>query len=388
MSIPSGIGDRQKQSFVESGTGITARQVHVTGGTLASLTGVVGTVNVIAILGTITTIQAATVDMVKAGTLDMIKAGTVSTVVMQQAGTLDMLKAATVNMLKNGTLDMLSAGTVTTVGMVQAGTLDMVKAATVSMVTAGTIDTNKMLQDGTLSMVKAATVSMVTAGTITTVGMVQDGTLSMIKAATVSMLSAGTVTTVGMVQAGTLDMIKAGTIDKVTSGTISTVTNLAQIAGIAPTIIAGGNFGVRQTGGTTPDADAASNTLGYGHNQDGSLIHSWSMGHVFNGTTWDRARGGTLGLSVGGFSGTHITAAGTTAAIKTGTGLLHSVSINNPLAGTHTIIDGTAAGTGGTVAIILVAATDHPVTLMYDYNLANGLSVITGATTDITITYR
>jgi len=68
MAIPVGVGDRNHQSFVEDGTGVVARNAHITGGTVDSITGVVGTVNIIAILGTITSVQAATVDMVKNGT--------------------------------------------------------------------------------------------------------------------------------------------------------------------------------------------------------------------------------------------------------------------------------------------------------------------------------
>jgi len=171
MAIPANVGDLNKQSYVEDGTGIPAKRVHVTGGTVDSITGVVGTVNIIAILGTISTIN-----MVQAGTLDLLKAGTISIV---KAGTIDTNK-----MLQDGTLSMVKAATVS---MVTAGTLDMVKAATVSMLTAGTIDTVKMVQAGTLDMVKAATVSMMTAGTIDTVKMIQAGTLDMLKAGTVTL---------------------------------------------------------------------------------------------------------------------------------------------------------------------------------------------------------
>lgn len=180
MAIPTGVGDRQHQSFMESGTGKTARRVHVSGGTVDALTAVVGTVNIVAILGTITNLQS----------------GTITTVGALQTGTIDMVKAGTLDMVKAATVSMVTAGTIDTVKMVQDGTLSMLKAGTIDKIASGTIDT----------------VSMLSAGTVTTVGMVQAGTLDMVKAATVSMLTAGTITTVAMVQAGTLDMLKAGTV--------------------------------------------------------------------------------------------------------------------------------------------------------------------------------
>lgn len=130
MAISANVGDRNHQSFIETSTGVVARRSHISGGTLTAvsgtvsshitggtvdaLTAVVGTVNIIAILGTVTNLQNGTLDILKAGTLDMVKAGTVDTAKMLQAGTLDMVKAGTVDMLKAGTLDMVKAGTVST----------------------------------------------------------------------------------------------------------------------------------------------------------------------------------------------------------------------------------------------------------------------------------
>jgi hypothetical protein len=168
MAIPNDVAARNHQAFIETASGICARRAHVSGGTLAmlqggtidTLTSVVGTVNIIAILGTLTTLQNGTLDILKAGTLDMVKAGTVSkvssgtintidsvttlaagTLNQLQAGTLDILKAGTIDKLASGTVSMLSAGTVTTVGMVQDGTLSMLKAGTISSV-GGTVNVN------------------------------------------------------------------------------------------------------------------------------------------------------------------------------------------------------------------------------------------------------
>ena len=337
MAIPTGVGDRNHQSFVESGTGITARRVHVTGGTLASVTGVVGTVNVIAILGTLTsvqtlgTVQAATVDMMKAGTLDMVKAGTVSMLVagtvdtnkMLQAGTLDMLKAGTISKLTSGTVDtvsMLSAGTVTTVGALQAGTVDMLKAGTIDMLKAGTISSvggtvnvnlstlisgedqandqmKVMMQGGTL---EAGSVDILKAGTL---DMVKAGTVDMLKAGTVSMLSAGTVTTVGMLQAGTLSTV---------TGTVS----------------------VEQ-----------------------------------------------------GFSGTHISTVGTTN-ILTAAGHLHLITFNTATAGTTTLVDGTVGDAASATVAIIANTGTLPFTLGYNRKMSLGLGVINGGTADLTVVYR
>ncbi len=157
MAISADVGSRNHQSFMESGTGLPARRVHVSGGTLAALSGtpsvniaggtlnslntVVGTVNIVAILGTVTTLQNGTLDMLEAGTISKVASGTVDTVSSLAAGTLNQLQAGTLDMMKAGTVSMLVAGTVDTVKMLQAGTLDMVKAGTVSMLSAGTIST-------------------------------------------------------------------------------------------------------------------------------------------------------------------------------------------------------------------------------------------------------
>src|SRR3990167_8579881 len=377
MAIPADVGARNHQAFIETSTGVVARRSHISGGTLAVLSGttsvnvtggtldslntVVGTVNIIAILGTVTNLQG--------GTIDKLASGTVNTVGMLQAGSLDILKAGTLDMLKAGTIDKLAGGTV-----------DMLRAGTIDKVSSGTIDTI-----GTLSAI-SGTVAVDIVG--------------------------------GDISLGTLDLIKSGTLDMLKAGTV----NIA-----SSHIEAGGNILVRQTGGQAAASDSVSNTIGYIHNQSGVLTYSWSIGHIFNGTSWDRGRSIVdatdstgIGIQAAGlvaqlddtsptaitenkfgnvrmspvrslhveqpFSGTHIAAAGTST-ISSAAGLLHLLTINTAGAtGTITLTDGTAGG-GGTIAIV---SGNAQTTLGYNCRFTTGLSCIIAAGTapDITISYR
>ena len=191
---------------------------------------------------------------------------------------------------------------------------------------------------------------------------------------TVSMLSAGTVTTVAMVQAGTLDMLKAGTVNIQCGGT-TPITQANRLSF---------NLGAQTTAG-----DALANTshiVGLATNDNSGALAV--MPYSFNGSTWDRIRGGTYGINVEQqYSGTHISAAGTTAGIKTAAGMLHLITFNTANLGTFTIVDGTTATSGVTIAIIANNGT-LPFSLGYNCKLVNGLSVINAGTADVTIMYR
>lgn len=92
---------------------------------------------------------------------------------------------------------------------------------------------------------------------------------------------------------------------------------------------------------------------------------------------------------IGGYSSNNITlAAPTTTVVKTGAGILHTITFNKPVAtGVVTVYDNTAAS-GTVLATITVPASPQPVTLHYDAVFTTGLTVVTAtAAQDITVTY-
>ena len=75
---------------------------------------------------------------------------------------------------------------------------------------------------------------------------------------------------------------------------------------------------------------------------------------------------------------THTTTAAATTTIKTGQGILHAITINNPgtgTAGSITIYDSTT-GSGTVIAIPTGGVYG---TLKYDVNFSNGLTIVTVA---------
>jgi len=83
----------------------------------------------------------------------------------------------------------------------------------------------------------------------------------------------------------------------------------------------------------------------------------------------------------------NINASGTTT-VKTGPGVLVSVTINNKGAGGHTItLYDNTAGSGTKIATI--DGTANQVTLFYNVGFTNGLTIVTsaGSAADITVAY-
>jgi len=82
-------------------------------------------------------------------------------------------------------------------------------------------------------------------------------------------------------------------------------------------------------------------------------------------------------------------ASATTTAIKTGFGKLHKIVINKPVAnGVITVYDNTS-GSGNKIDTITLPETLTQDCCMLDYETAfgTGLTVVTSAATDITVTY-
>lgn len=90
-----------------------------------------------------------------------------------------------------------------------------------------------------------------------------------------------------------------------------------------------------------------------------------------------------------GYSFTNITAAApTTTVVRTGSGILHSITFNKPVAtGVITIYDNTAAS-GTLIGTITIPASPMPVTLTYDARFETGLTIVTAtAAQDITVSF-
>lgn len=90
-----------------------------------------------------------------------------------------------------------------------------------------------------------------------------------------------------------------------------------------------------------------------------------------------------------GYSFLNITAAApTTTTVRTGSGVLHCITFNKPVAtGTVTIYDNTAAS-GTIIGTITVPASPQPVTVFYDCAFSTGLTIVTGtAAQDLTVSF-
>ncbi len=90
---------------------------------------------------------------------------------------------------------------------------------------------------------------------------------------------------------------------------------------------------------------------------------------------------------LGGFNYSNITGDATTV-VKASSGILHTLTFNNPTATeTVTIYDGAAAG-GVKIATITVPSGAVPVTLHYDIHFQTNLTIVTAtATSDITVSF-
>lgn len=94
---------------------------------------------------------------------------------------------------------------------------------------------------------------------------------------------------------------------------------------------------------------------------------------------------------LGGFNFVNIVAAApTTTVVKTGQGILHTITINKPVASSViTIYDNTAAS-GTKIGTITLPGTllGDAFTLVYDATFATGLTITTATgASDITVTY-
>lgn len=92
---------------------------------------------------------------------------------------------------------------------------------------------------------------------------------------------------------------------------------------------------------------------------------------------------------LGGYNYNHILlAAPTTTLVKTGAGILHSITFNKPVATAVVVIYNGIDASGDPIASITVPASPLPLTLTYDVSFTTGLTIVTTtAASDITISY-
>lgn len=81
----------------------------------------------------------------------------------------------------------------------------------------------------------------------------------------------------------------------------------------------------------------------------------------------------------------NITSAATTT-VKSGTGILHCITINTTAAATITVYDNTAAS--GTKIATIAASPVIGSTFIYDVSFTTGLTIVTAGSSDITVSYN
>jgi hypothetical protein len=93
-------------------------------------------------------------------------------------------------------------------------------------------------------------------------------------------------------------------------------------------------------------------------------------------------------VTIGGYNYTHMTTA-TTTQIKTGSGILHSIVVNKPIAGILEF-DDALSNTAPVIGIMTIGTVTNmaPFTVVYDVAFATGLSITTGQATDLTIVWK
>lgn len=84
------------------------------------------------------------------------------------------------------------------------------------------------------------------------------------------------------------------------------------------------------------------------------------------------------------YSYSHI-ATNTTTVVKSTPGFLHSITVNTTAAGAITVYDNTA-GSGTVIAILKSSVVEG--TYTFDVTCTTGITVVTAAASDITVSYR
>jgi len=94
-------------------------------------------------------------------------------------------------------------------------------------------------------------------------------------------------------------------------------------------------------------------------------------------------------VTIGGYNKTNITT-GTTTLVKTGAGVLHTVTINKLVASATIELDDAVTNTNsfGIITLPGTITALAPFTLTYDDAFSTGLSITTSGATDITVSWK
>ena len=85
-------------------------------------------------------------------------------------------------------------------------------------------------------------------------------------------------------------------------------------------------------------------------------------------------------------AGVHFNAANAGYAIKTGAGLLRSITVGTPAAGTMTLYDNTSA-TGTPILVVTYIAATQPFTITPDQSFTTGLFAVVTGSADVVVSY-
>lgn len=100
---------------------------------------------------------------------------------------------------------------------------------------------------------------------------------------------------------------------------------------------------------------------------------------------------GLIAASTEGYAFLNIAAGQATTTVKSGAGILHTITFNGAATATNTttIYDNTAAS-GTVIGRPVATAVMSPVTVIYDLAFSTGLTIITATANggDMTVTYR
>lgn len=75
----------------------------------------------------------------------------------------------------------------------------------------------------------------------------------------------------------------------------------------------------------------------------------------------------------------------TTTVVKTGTGMLHGITVNTTAAGAITVYDNTA-GSGTKIATLKASVAENH--YRFDVAFTTGLTIVTAAASDITVSFN
>jgi hypothetical protein len=177
------------------------------------------------------------------------------------------------------------------------------------------------------------------------------------------------------------------------SGTVTVFATQKRGSAPAPTILSA------QIGNNGNYANIAASATDAQTNSQNALV-TQGRPYGFNGTTWDRQKNilgaiGAAGVGVqavetNGALFANITTA-TTTTPKSAAGILHNLTINTFIASATITIYNNTAASGAKIATLTLPSTITslaPLVLNFDLEFSTGLTIVTSAATDLTVTYR